>query len=346
MAAAHPDSIAADIQRDTSEEQSKFRSSNTFTGTVSGRLCLKIINDLGVEKIIYPTGIKVKLFEDDFSNLTLNDAIENTMLEMYNDTVNGYLDASDMFAQILSYNYQNIDSVVQEFLDLAYFKMLESVGSALLAGQAEIDSNNNYPAEFQSVLNVTTALGDSITITDTATYLRKFMYTYDLASLWRIFRHYDSTVSQVSDLMTWVCTEEYDQAAHLLCLANIEKEIQDSNYGVKQIDSLLNNICPYNYFPEETVPFIVLSKKDDEEYHFSIKYKPFVLNNPVKDELNLSYPLKTGETAIIRIYDNQGKLIAYQTSKESSLSMNVEKFKKGIYLIDVSPILVSLRGSL
>jgi len=47
---------------------------------------------------------------------------------------------------------------------------------------------------------------------------------------------------------------------------------------------------------------------------------------------------------IIRIYDNQGKLIAYHTSKESSLSLNVEKFKKGIYLIDVSTNTGSFKG--
>jgi len=273
---------------------------------------------------------------DDFNNVALNDALEICMTDMYNDTVAGYLHAADKLSQILAYNYQSIDTVVQEFLDLAYFKMLESVGSALLTGQAEIDSNNNYPAEFQSVIDVTTALGDSITITDTATYLRKFMYTYDLASLWRTFRQYDFTAAIVLDLLEWAGEEEYAQAEHLLCLATIEQQIKDSNYGPKQIDSLLNYVCPYNYFPEETVPFIVLSNKNNENNQNARYGNQLIFNNPVNKTLYLNLMLKTGETAIIRIYYNQGKLVASYTTKDANSFFDVENFKKGLYLMHVS----------
>jgi len=271
-----------------------------------------------------------------FNNVNLKDAIEISMIEMYNDTITGYLNASDRFSQILNYDYQSIDTVLREFLDLAYFKMLEAVGSALLSGQAEIDSANNYPIQFQNVLNVTSGLADSITISDTITYLRKFMYTYDLASLLRTFRQFDDAILRASTLMNWVETDEYDQANHLLCICNLEKTLRDSTTSMFVYDSLIRNACPYNYFPEETEPFIVLNTENPTEKRASDSGSNIITGNPVKDQLIISYPFEDGISSQAFIYDARGKLIDVKTVSTHSYEINVSQYPKGLYILKLS----------
>jgi hypothetical protein len=77
-----------------------------------------------------------------FTNEELNDAVEYTMDVMYNDTGSNYVQATNLFFEILNEDYETPDTFTLAMIDFAYEKMMEAVGKGVADSQIVVSAED------------------------------------------------------------------------------------------------------------------------------------------------------------------------------------------------------------
>jgi hypothetical protein len=278
-----------------------------------------------------------------FTNEELNDAVEYTMDVMYNDTGSNYVQATNLFFEILNEDYETPDTFTLAMIDFAYEKMMEAVGKGVADSQIVVSAEDPLQEPLHKLNVIQTKFRDNITVTDTPTYQKRYRFAMDRATTYRMAHKRELAKNAADSILQWVHNEDLSELAHFRCINSLEMSLIDGEITIIQFDSLLPIWCPCSYDTNFYNPPGMSGKKViDREIEKSIKIYP----NPATEEAIVELPATPSGNTFIYIYDLNGKIIRKQKVVSEINTVDLSGYEKGIYIIEVKGKRISYKDKL
>jgi hypothetical protein len=136
---------------------------------------------------------------EDFTNERLNEATQEAIEKTEDNSGNNYVEAVDLFSQILMEDYINPTNKEKYLLGMNYLEMLGALGNAFKSGQLTWQMNTvSLDSSIQKVVGVLNKLIDfAITNND---YTARLSYSLDKAAVYRMADRRDLAIALLIQL--------------------------------------------------------------------------------------------------------------------------------------------------
>lgn len=277
-----------------------------------------------------------------FPETYIDDAV-NQVISQIDDYENPLSndEAVSLLGEIIMYEIEEPNLKDEWYTGLAYIKMGEILGNAIVNGETENKGKEN--AMISKALKVEAKLLKKNYAND---YYNSLFTGIDLANLLHVSGKSQKAIKLLNKMLKHAEDEDLDYINYVLCLIETEIAIEDGNIPEDEIE-LAMSLCEY----EEDDSVVnksggiannsnvklnsaILSEIEDGELRELLSMKKLAIYpNPVTGLSQIKVNLDIEQAGVIKIYDIQGRIVQQYSLKSGDNIINISKsdFREGIY---------------
>ena len=236
-----------------------------------------------------------------------------------------YLDAVDLFYQILMKQFQNPDEKEKYILRLSYYKMAEALGNAFNVGQISgIENQPTCQTQVQEMIDVQNKFIDEATASND--YYNRFFYSYDKALTYRLADRRDLALSLLDELSGWVENpQEINIVSKARCSILIEQQVLTNEIEKEYMEENLQTCqgVSFRLVPQLSNTIPVNSTVDEVKYT--------IYPNPAQDELTIISNIEHGNVSLINFIGQ--KILGTELNYDSFIDL--AQYPRGMYVLEI-----------
>lgn len=261
---------------------------------------------------------------EDFSNEKLNEATLTAIEKAGDNTAGNYIEAVNLFSQILMEDYANPNNKEKYLLSLNYLKMLDALGNAFGTGQLTWQQNiSSIDVTTQKVIEVLNKLID--VATDSNNYSARLIYNFDKAAVLRLADRRELGLDVLYSVSNWIVQDDADELSRIVCIYDLENQALLGSLPPEATYSALNN-CGVSQV--ERMGHFMNSNTASKVEELRVDIYP----NPATTEITIITNVQHGESLLTNSIGQK----VYNGSFSNENIIDVGSFPKGIYSLEIT----------
>ncbi len=261
---------------------------------------------------------------EDFENERLNVAVGEAIDRARDNSENNYVEAVNLFSQILMEDYFNPSNKEKYLLSLNYLKMLDALGNAFGSGQLTWQQDTSViDATTQKVIGVLNKLIDLAVSSNN--YDGRLIYSLDKAAVYRLADRRDLALGVLYSISNWIGQDDVDELTRLECIYDLENQALLGSIPAQELFSAINS-CGGSQEERRSNPIISTTAPQSDEMQIT------TYPSPATSEITLVTNVEHGEEVLMNSVGQQ----VYGGTFSNEDVIDVSNLPKGIYSLEIT----------